>query len=314
MSKTVSEKSSFQLFLWGLLLLPFAYVADSVLDAVLFGQGELREQLTAPSYHEAAGRILILIFILAGIYLGMHFLAKVARRERILQQRNSDLTCAKQELEALDENAARHLRKATAGLTSAVNLLLTQNCHPDDQKLQFLIQGVSRARDRLDAQLAIFTSLTSLPVGELHRERINLERLAEEVIEILRDQWAERTVEFIVQPWMNAWCDQRLMRQILHELFSHALDSLPRDRKGRIELGMLDRLGQPTFFVRDNGLGFSETQAEHLFDPFREDHQPALPPGDTLRLARAAQLIRWHGGRIRAEGIQGASGTIYFTL
>lgn len=313
MSKTVSERSSYQLFLWGLLLLPLAHVADSVLDAVLFGQGNLKEQLMAPSYHEVSERILFSIFILAGIYLGMHFLGKSARKERTLQQRNRDLALAKQEIEVLDENASKHLRNTAAELSTALNLLSTLNGDLDEEKQKFLLEGVSKACDRLDTQVEIFTMLAASPAAELHRERVKLDHLANEVITALRHQCTDQRVEFKVQPWMHAWCDPKLLYQVIEDLFSNALDSLPGDREGRIEFGMHGRNGQKVFFVSDNGNGFSETQAKRLFDPFRDVSQDSSLPRNALRLVNAGRLIRLHGGKIWAEGIPGASGTIFFT-
>lgn len=312
MAKTVSQRSSHQLFFWGLLLLLFAYLSNGILSALIYGQGTIVEQLTAPSYQHLAERLLFSTFILGGIYLGMHFLAKSARRERLLQQRTKDLANAKQELEFLDESASRCLRDTAAELTNAMTLLKTQSGGQDDEKLCFLLQGVSNASEKLDLQLGIFAALTLSPSGELYREPTRLDRVAEDVITELSDQWTGHQVKFEVQPWLNTWCDRRLMRQVLLELFSNALDLLPHDKPGLIEFGRFYRNEQAIYYVRDNSQRFSVQQAEILFEPFPDTLQTADLTVKTLKLVRAGQLIRRHGGKVWAEVLPETSCTIYF--
>ena len=61
-----------------------------------------------------------------------------------------------------------------------------------------------------------------------------------------------------------------MLRLIIHNLFCNAIDFIPAERKGRIELGMFNRNEQKVFFVRDNGTGYSEAQAKRMFDAFRQ--------------------------------------------
>jgi signal transduction histidine kinase len=88
---------------------------------------------------------------------------------------------------------------------------------------------------------------------------------------------------------------------------------IPANRKGCIELGMYHRGEQKVLFVRDNGTGFSETQANRLFDAFRDSAHDGNLPADTTRLSGAQRIIHRLGGQIWAEGAEGAGGTIYFT-
>ena len=113
MVKSLSQKLSFRLFLWGLVLVPFFMVADSVLQAVLFHAGDIREQILFPADNILFTRLLVSIFILGGIYLGMHFLANTSRKERRLQQRCDDLNAAKRDIEMLHEDISVQLRNSS---------------------------------------------------------------------------------------------------------------------------------------------------------------------------------------------------------
>ncbi|MGK2907602.1 MAG: sensor histidine kinase [Desulfuromonadales bacterium] len=313
MDKNLSQRSSFRLFLWGLLLIPSAFIADAVLAAVLFGQGSLGEQLFSPSYHELAIRVLFSIFILAAIYLGMHYLANTAQKEGTLQRSNRDLELIRQDFEEFHDDLLRQLRNTSAQLVTSVELLKAQCNHDVGEKARFCLENVCNSSDRLNDQLEIGLALTGLPFGEPQRTLVKLDTLAFDVAEELKNRRKDRQIVFKVQPWMTAWCDEKMLRQVIYNLFSNAMDFIPHSRQGQIELGMFHRNSQKVFFVRDNGTGFSSAQATRLFDAFRDSSHDSDLPKSTIKLASARRIINRHGGQIWAEGIQDAGGTIFFT-
>jgi light-regulated signal transduction histidine kinase (bacteriophytochrome) len=311
--KTLAQRSSYRLFLWGLLLVPCAAVADAALDAVFFHGGTIQELLFTPSYHKLAARVLFSTFILAAIYLGMHYLANISQKEASLLQRNRDLALARKDLEELQDDLLRHLRNATAQVATSLDLLKTQCDLELDEKTRFLINNASKSCNRLSNQLETSLALTGLSFGEPRREQVKLDKLALDVVAEIQSRQPERQIEFKVHPWMIGWCDPKMLRQVIYNLFCNACDFIPASRQGCIEFGSFDRDGQKVLFVRDNGTGFSDAQSQRLFDAFRDGRQDPDLPKDTIRLAIARHIVHRHGGQIWAEGIQGAGGTIYFT-
>ncbi len=153
MTKTLAQKSSYRLFLWGLLLVPFATVADAILTAVLFGEGSVQEQLFSPSHHELALRVLFSTFILAAIYLGMHYLANCAQKESSLQQSNRDLGLVRQDLEEFQDDLLRHLRNTSAELDTSIARMKNQGSGEFDEKTLFFMENAFRTSDKLNRQL-----------------------------------------------------------------------------------------------------------------------------------------------------------------
>ena len=311
--KTLAQRSSYRLFLWGLLLVPCAAVADSALDAILFHVGSLQDQLFTPSFHELVARLLFSTFILAAIYLGMHYLANSGQKEASLQLRNRDLTLARQDLEELQDDLLRQLRNTSSQLTTSLALLETQCGAELDEKARFLMDNVSSTSHRLTNQLEMSLTLAELPCAEPRREQVKLDKLALDVVAEFQNTHHSRQIEFKVQPWITGWCDPKMLRQVLYHLFCNASDFIPPARRGHIEFGSFSRNGQKVLFVRDNGTGYSHSQAQRLFDVFRDCSQDPELPRDTTRLAIARHIIHRHGGQIWAEGVEGAGGTIFFT-
>ena len=313
MTKNLSQRSSFRLFLWGILLIPFSFVADSILDAVLFDEGSIQEQLFSPTYHELAIRVLFGIFILAAIYLGMHYLANTGQKEATLLQSNQDLRLLRQDFEEFHDDLLRQLRNTSSELVTSVELLKTQCGHDFDEKAHFFTKGVCDTGNKLNEQLDISLSVTDLPFGEPRREQVKLDKLAFDITEELKNKQPDREINFKIQPWINDLCDRKMIRLVIYNLFNSAMDFIPPSRQGHIEFGMFNRNGKKVFFVRDNGTGFNDAQAKRLFDAFRNNSQDSDLPKNTVRLATAKRIIHRHGGQIWAEGIQDVGGTIFFT-
>ena len=313
MPKTLSQKSLFRLFLWGLALIPLATVADAILDAVLFGKGTVAQQLLSPSYQEMAIRFLFSIFILAAIYLGMHYLANTAQREKSLLQSNEDLDLVRKDVEDFDHDMLQHLRNTASEINTSMALLKVQCEDELKEKTRFFLESIANCNEKLSRQLETSRTLVELPVSRPRRERIKIDKLAVEIKEELEHKHPEREIEFTIQPWITIVSDHQMIQLVIHQLFRNAMDFIPTNRKGRIELGMYHRGEQKVLFVRDNGIGFSEAQAKRLFDAFRDSSQDDNLPKDTTRLAGAQRIIHRLGGKIWAEGAEGAGGAIYFT-
>ncbi len=66
--------------------------------------------------------------------------------------------------------------------------------------------------------------------------------------------------------------------------------------------------------IRDNGIGFKNDYAEHIFGSFNRLHSKDKYEGSGLGLAMCQRIVESHGGTITATGIEGVGATFKFTL
>jgi light-regulated signal transduction histidine kinase (bacteriophytochrome) len=148
----------------------------------------------------------------------------------------------------------------------------------------------------------------------LHRETVDLARMADSIIEQMRSNTPGRVVDFINQGGGIVQGDPRLLRALLENLLSNSWKFTSTRPVGRIVWGRSNEDGVPVYFVRDNGAGFNMAYAEKLFAPFQRLHSAKEFPGTGIGLATVQRIVGRHGGRIWAEGAVDQGATFYFTL
>jgi hypothetical protein len=141
-------------------------------------------------------------------------------------------------------------------------------------------------------------------------EPINVTEVVEDCLLDLRAAGTEMKVQ--VQLGMNCIGDRVFVQQIFQNLLSNAVKFSRGNPQGHVEVGCHSGAVK-TFFVRDNGIGFSPDDAERLFKPF-ERMAGAGYEGTGVGLALVQRLVQKLGGRAWAEGEPRKGATFSFTL
>lgn len=196
--------------------------------------------------------------------------------------------------------------------------------------LDRVLGAAARMNSMIDALLAL-ARLSSQP---LTRQRVDLSRMAQYVLDDLHKHAPQRQVDTRVMPGLEVNGDPTLMRLVLENLLGNAWKYSSRREVAHIEFGAeyrpkeatsqhpsdapaaapLEPASQRVFYVSDDGAGFDMRFAERLFGAFQRLHSASEFQGTGVGLASVRRIVRRHGGEIWAEAEVDRGATFYFTL
>jgi len=241
------------------------------------------------------------------------FIEQVQLREQ-LEARATELEYTNRELQTFNYSVAHDLRQpldTIGGYCQAIKMLCGDRL---DQECTGYLKGAYDGITRMNQLIEALLNFSRMAHVELHREPVDLSKLARELAEGLRVTNPQRRVTFRIADDVTVEGDQKLLRLVLDNLLGNAWKYTVLREEAIIEWGSTEIDGTIAYFVRDNGPGFDMADAEKLFQPFKR-----LPGAEEIRgfgigLATVERIIRRHGGRIWAEGVPEKGATFWFTL
>jgi signal transduction histidine kinase len=153
---------------------------------------------------------------------------------------------------------------------------------------------------------------------ELSRERLGIQSIICDVVRMMHEQAASRTVELIPQlpqEEVAIWADERAMKQVFLNLLSNAIKFSNPGGKVLIRAGV-DQTGIVVVQFEDHGIGMTEEEQDRALQPFGQA-QPATTRnygGTGLGLPITKGLIEAHGGTLIIESSAGFGTTVTVTL
>lgn len=233
--------------------------------------------------------------------------------ERVLR-RTAELETANKELEAFSYSVSHDLRsplRTVDGFSQAVLEDYGPQIPVEGRRyLQTIRDGAQRMGVLID-DLLTFSRLSRLP---LHKEKVDLARMARDTFAELESEKGERNIELKIGELPKVHGDPALLKQVWINLLSNALKYTRKRETAIIEVGCKRDNGSAICFVSDNGTGFDMQYADKLFGVFQRLHRAEEFEGTGVGLAIVQRVINRHGGRVWAEATEGKGATFYFTL
>jgi PAS domain S-box-containing protein len=236
------------------------------------------------------------------------------RFERELQEKNTALEAANQELEAFSYSISHDLRaplRAMGGFARILEKQLAGQLSPDAQ------QAIQRIRDNASKMGQLIDGLldfSSLNWAPMTKTIVSPATIARAVFEELRPEIGSRRVEMEIPELPACEADAKLLKQVFANLLSNALKYTRGRDPAMIKVGWREENSAAVYFVEDNGAGFDMEYAGKLFRVFQRLHSADEFEGTGVGLAIVQRIIHRHGGRVWAEAQVDRGATFYFTL
>jgi two-component system NtrC family sensor kinase len=218
------------------------------------------------------------------------------------------------ELEAFSYSVSHDLRAPLRSIDGFSKALLEDYGDALDEQAHHYLDRVRANAQRMAELIDDLLELSRVTRAEIHREPLDLSRLARSVADEIARSDPSRKVRFVVADGLHANADERLLRVVFENLLGNAWKFTAKTAEPRIEVGAETDAEVTEFFVRDNGAGFDMKLVEKLFAPFQRLHHASDFPGTGVGLATVYRIVDRHGGRVIAQGKVGEGAAISFTL
>ncbi|MBI5259250.1 MAG: hypothetical protein HY855_22290 [Burkholderiales bacterium] len=237
-----------------------------------------------------------------------------ATLEAEVARRTADLNEIVVGLESFNRNVSHDLRGPLGGIASAADLALAGLNRGDQARARSLLEAIG-LQARLSAGLVeALLHLARVRDAVIEPRPVDVQSAAQAVVEQIRLTTPGRPMPAVqLHAAVDAQADPALLHAILLNLIGNAL-KFSRDRTdARVEVGAQRQGDEVEVFVRDNGVGFDEAQAQALFKPFQRLHGNSFE-GHGVGLSIVRRAVERQGGRVWADAAPGQGATFHFTL
>jgi light-regulated signal transduction histidine kinase (bacteriophytochrome) len=232
----------------------------------------------------------------------------------VLAQRNAELMEANADLESFNQTVSHDLRTPLRHIQGYIEML--------DASLAGRLQGteleqldvIKNAASRMNVLVNDLLSFCRLSRAHLTEQAVDMRRLVDSVLEILRPDLRQRAIDWKIEELGTVRGDRALLQQVWTNLISNAVKYSKKALPAKIVIERKDEKTGPVFRVTDNGVGFDMKYAEKLFGVFQRLHSAKEFDGVGIGLANVRRVIERHGGRVWAEASPGAGASFYFSL
>ncbi|MEO8144104.1 MAG: PAS domain S-box protein [Betaproteobacteria bacterium] len=239
---------------------------------------------------------------------------ELSRANRELGQFADGAAAANMELEAFAYSVSHDLRAPLRSLDGFSQVLLEDYGDKLDDEGRDSLNRIRAASQRMGLLIDDMLSLSQVTRREIVPARVDLSRMAVEIVAELRQREPQRQVEFIAAPGLIATTDPELMRIALVNLLGNAWKFTGGRAPARIEFGAAEEEGRRDYFVTDNGVGFDMAYAGKLFGAFQRMHSTAEFEGTGIGLATVQRVIHRLGGEVWAKAVPDHGATFNFRL
>jgi PAS domain S-box-containing protein len=255
--------------------------------------------------------------------------AKVEERTVILKEALQRLEQSQQELsEALDKErelneiksrfvamASHEFRTPLSTVLSSASLINKYTASGDQPKRERHIEKIRASVKQLNDLLEDFLSLGKLDEGKVGvgMNEFNLHELIQDTVDEMKGLAKEKQqIIYEHNGHATVESDKKLVRNILINLLSNAVKFSPEDACIQVRSTVQNNMA--VIFVKDEGIGISKEDQEHLFSSFFRGKNALNIQGTGLGLHIVKRYVDLLGGNVELHSELGKGTTIQFVI
>ena len=231
-----------------------------------------------------------------------------------IQERTTQLQHSNQDLEAFAYSISHDLRAPLRAIEGYSTILIDEYKKQLDAEGVRILKLVCQNSQRMDTFITDLLSLSRVSTSEKKYSEINMSEIVADVINVISGSEGGTKTRFEFSALPNVFADPTLIRQVWDNLILNAIKYSRLKEKPSIRITGEVHEDEDIFMVEDNGIGFSQINAQNLFQPFQRLYSGDEYEGTGVGLTIVKRIIERHGGRVWAEGEQDQGAKFYFSI
>jgi len=291
----------------------FAAIDADVEDLVRINGDEAKRVQGEVARAQSRGTLFEVLIGLAAVAmtLAIAFRATrdVAEKQRRLDEHAAALADLNGELDAFSGRVAHDLRGPLGTARLAVAALAKAS--PEHEGLADILRRSIARMDALIGDLLTLSRLGSTPSEARADVRGAIGAVEPELVRRVED--VDGSLRIDVQA-AQVRCDAGLLGEAVWNLGENAVKY--RRESAKLDLAIVGRTTRDGYelSISDNGVGMSEEDAAHVFEPFFRARTTRAKPGTGLGLAIVKRVVDASGGRVSVRSTPGAGTTVVLAL
>lgn len=246
--------------------------------------------------------------VLSTILLGLWALREVRRREDEMVREAERLEARNRELDAFAGRVAHDIRGPLGTLTLAMTPLAARLA-PGDRSVGIFQRAVKRM-EALVADLLTLAQVETLSHGRCDPAQV-VAQLQDEVSARVE---ASHGSMIVAVDHAQVACSEGLLRQAVTNLVDNAVKFKRPDAAPALRISGAAVDGCYDLRVSDNGMGMSEDDLSHAFEPFFRSERTRDVPGTGLGLSIVNRVAVASGGKLSIQTKEGEGSTFVVRL
>lgn len=234
--------------------------------------------------------------------------------EQRVNKRTAELEHANKELEAFSYSVSHDLRAPIRHISSFSELLRQDTeSHLSESGLRFM-EIITQTSQRMGELIDDLLTFSRLGRQAVSRQIVDCQKLVSEIWREVNQLNSYQNCKIEIDKLPSTHADPKLLRHVWLNLIENAAKYSSHNTAPLIQISSAQHDGLTWYSIKDNGVGFDQTYASKLFDPFQRLHREDEFPGTGIGLAITKRIVYKHGGMIRGTGKINEGAIFEFTL
>lgn len=199
------------------------------------------------------------------------------------------------------------LRGPIRAIEGFSNLIMSEGADAKREDKQSYISIIKSESVKMSNLIQGITDFTKLDFKEIESVDIDTDKLIKDIIASI--PIANPKTKIIALPLPKIKGDYIMISNLFQELIGNAVKFSNEKEVPEVEIGFTD-----SFYVKDNGVGFSPKHEEKIFNLFHRINPDQTFEGNGVGLSIVRKIVEKHGGKIWAKSRPREGTIINFTL